>query len=47
VCFITAGHILIYEEPTKALEFGPKVKLGVLMNGVNEVARGMPPPADQ
>jgi hypothetical protein len=47
VCFITAGHILIYEEPTKALEFNPKVELGVLMDGVNEVARGMQPPASQ
>jgi hypothetical protein len=38
VCYITAGHILIYEEPTKALEFNPKVQLGVLMDAVNEVA---------
>lgn len=39
VCFITEGHILIYEEPTKALESNPKAELGVLMDAVNEVAR--------
>jgi hypothetical protein len=37
-CSITAGHILIYEEPTKALEFNPRTELGVLMDAVNEVA---------
>jgi hypothetical protein len=41
VCFIGKDHILIYEEPTKALEFNPKAELGVLMDAVNDVARQM------
>jgi hypothetical protein len=46
-CHITAGHILIYEEPTKALSFNPKAQLGVLMDAVNEVARLAQPSESQ
>ncbi len=39
VCFIPAGHVLIYEEPTKALEVNPTAELHVLMDSINELAR--------
>jgi hypothetical protein len=46
VSSIAEGHILIYEEPTKALEFNPKAELGVLMDAVHGVARQMQHPAE-
>jgi hypothetical protein len=36
-------HYMYLFEPTKALEFNPKVQLGVLMDAVNEVARQAQP----
>jgi hypothetical protein len=39
VCFIPAGHVLIYEEATKALEINPTAELHVLMDSINELAR--------
>ncbi|MBO0855883.1 MAG: hypothetical protein J2P18_19205 [Nocardia sp.] len=37
--FFPAGHILIYEEPTEALELNPAFALGQTMDAMEQVAR--------
>jgi hypothetical protein len=39
VCFIPAGHVLIYEEATKAIEFNPAGPLKFLMDGINDLIK--------
>lgn len=48
VCFIPAGHFLIYEAATTAIEFNPAGQLKFLMDGINQlmkdrIAAGLPP----